>query len=98
MGFNARPLVFYGILGGNIKAPPKKVLRNFLGHLSGSFWEIKKCPLGTFLGRFLCHRELSRDQKSAQESSLKSALENPLKSALEASLLKKCSIANALNA
>ena len=85
VGFNARSLVFYVNIGGNIETPPKNLMELPRGHFLGSFLGHKKVP----------SRDLSRAQKKyprdlfrAQKSTLgdlfreqKSTLIRSLKSA-----------------
>ena len=64
VGFNARPLVYYVNIGGNVKTPPKNLMELPRGHFLGSFFGHKKVP-----SRDLCRaqkkypRDLFRAQK-----------------------------------
>lgn len=67
VGFNARPLVFYVNIGGNVETPPKNIKELPRGHFLGSFLGHKKVPSRDL---FRAQKKYPRDLFRAQKSTL----------------------------
>jgi len=67
VGFNARPLVFYVNIGGNVETPPKNLMELPRGHFLGSFLGHKKVPSRDL---YRAQKKYPRDLFRAQKSTL----------------------------
>ena len=54
VGFNARPLVFYPNVGGNVRIPPETNLWELSRELCSELFGHKKSAIESFLGYFCC--------------------------------------------